>query len=199
VQAINGTRTFAVSLTELDAAGGVVLEVKLKPHRCRKEPTASGPKFVNLATGTTSSGEEFTIEGAVVHFGHGHTSFSLSLGLASSSHGSGGEATIGSEKPKAFSWQLGMECQPHEYAIVYGILAAPGASVEARTSTGLVPLTTVAIAPDLHSSGPLVYGVFSTLPSELVVLGSDGSALYTESLAARGKEEAEFCEGFEER
>jgi hypothetical protein len=79
------------------------------------------------------------------------------------------------------------------------ILAAPGASVLARTATGLVPLSTVPIAPDLHSGGPLVYGVFSTLPSELVVLGSDGSTLYIESLAAKGKEEAEFCEGYEER
>jgi hypothetical protein len=30
------------------------------------------------------------------------------------------------------------------------------------------------------------------------VLGSDGSTLYTESLAARGKEEAEFCAGYTE-
>jgi hypothetical protein len=56
----------------------------------------------------------------------------------------------------------------------------------------------VAIAPDLHPGGPLVYGVFSTLPSELIVQSSDGSTLYTESLAAKGKEEAEFCEGYEE-
>jgi hypothetical protein len=92
-----------------------------------------------------------------------------------------------------------MECKPHEYAVIYGTLAAPGASVLARTAAGLVPLTTVPIAADLHSGGPLAYGVFSTLPSELVVQNSAGSTPYTESLAATGKEEAEFCEGYEER
>jgi hypothetical protein len=91
-----------------------------------------------------------------------------------------------------------MECQPHEFAIVYGILSPPGDSVLARTPAGLVPLTKVAIAADLHSGGPLVYGVFSTLPSELVVLRSDGSTLYSESLATKGKEEAEFCAGYAE-
>jgi len=54
------------------------------------------------------------------------------------------------------------------------------------------------VAADLHSEGPLVYGAFSTLPSELVVRGSDGAILYSESLAARGREEAEFCQGYAE-
>ena len=197
VQAINSARLYAVSLTELDASGRVILTVKLRAHRCRREPTVSGPTFVDLATGATPSGEEFTIQGVVFHTGHKHTSFSLSLEAGTRQNTD--EITIGNAKPKAFPWQLRMECQPHEYAIIYGILAAPGATVLARTATGLVPLTTVVITPSLHSGGPLVYGVFSTLPSELVVLGSDGSTLYTESLAAKGKEEAEFCEGYEER
>ena len=43
-----------------------------------------------------------------------------------------------------------------------------------------------------------MYGVFSTLPSELVVLGGNGTTLYTESLVAKGNEEAEYCGGYAE-
>jgi hypothetical protein len=43
-----------------------------------------------------------------------------------------------------------------------------------------------------------VYGVFSALPSELTVLGANGSTVYSESLAAQATEAAQFCEGYEE-
>jgi hypothetical protein len=98
----------------------------------------------------------------------------------------------------AFQPSLSVECPPHESAVVYSILPAGGASVLARTSAGLVPLATAPIAPSLHSGGPLVFGAFSTLPSELVVLRSDGSTLYSESLATKDQEEREFCEGYAE-
>ncbi|HLH14466.1 MAG TPA: hypothetical protein VKV16_06720, partial [Solirubrobacteraceae bacterium] len=101
-------------------------------------------------------------------------------------------------KPKAFPWSLALECPPHEVAIVYGILAGPGASVLARTPQGLVPLTVVPLAADLHAKGPLVYGMFAALPSELVVRRADGSTLYSENLTARAREEAQFCEGYAE-
>jgi hypothetical protein len=196
VQAVRGPSPYPVSLTELDARGKVVLTVKLATERCRREPTVSGPAFVDLAKGTTPDGEPFTIEGVLVRFGRNQTSFSLSL--SAGLHSGRSEIEVGNVKPRAFKWSLGMECQPHEFAIVYGILSAPGASVLARTPEGLVPLTNVPLASDLHSEGPLVYGAFSTLPSELVVRRGDGSTLYTESLAVRGKEEAEFCAGYAE-
>jgi hypothetical protein len=198
VQAVRGYSRYPVSLTELDRDGHPVAVVKVK-FRCHNEPAASGPTFIDLAHGTTPGGDPFTIEATVVHFGKDETSFGLSLGLATAPNGNSEGSSTSESKPKAFSWQLGMKCQPHEATVVYGILAAPGASVLARTAAGLVPLTTVAIAPDLHSGGPLVYGAFSTPPSELVVLGSNGSTLYTESLVAKGEEEREFCEGYEER
>ena len=196
VQAVRGYSSYPVSLTELDAQGHVVRVVQLALLRCHREPPEKRPTFVKLAEAATPDGEPFTIEGIAFQFG-GHTSFNLELnaGLLTRRN----VIEVGNAaKPKAFPWSLAMECPPHEFAIVYGILAAPGDSVMARTSAGLVPLTKVAIAADLHSKGPLVYGVFATLPSELVVLGSDGSTLYTESLAARGKEEAEFCAGYTE-
>jgi hypothetical protein len=196
VQAVRGYSPYPISLTELDAKGDVVRVVQLKLLRCHREPPEKRPTFVKLAQGATPEGEPFTIEGIAFEFG-GHSSFNLELdaGLPARRN----VIEVGSAaKPKAFPWSLGMECPPHEFAIVYGILSAPGDSVMARTSAGLVPLTKVAIAADLHSKGPLVYGVFATLPSELVVLRSDGSTLYTESLAARGTEEAEFCAGYAE-
>jgi hypothetical protein len=47
--------------------------------------------------------------------------------------------------------------------------------------------------------GPVRSGVYATPPTEIVVEGSDGSVLYTESLAAKATEETEFCEGYAER
>jgi hypothetical protein len=199
VQAVRGYSSYPVSLSELDSNDRVVAVVMLRALRCHKEPAAKGPRFVSLVKGTVPTGEAFTIEGALVQFGHGNTSFSLDLHTAQHrAFGSESEIAVGNVKPKAFSWSLGLECPPHEYAIVYGMLRAPGSSVLARTPAGLVPLTKVAIAADLHPEGPLVYGVFATLPTELVVLGSDGSTIYTESLVARATEEAEFCAGYEE-
>jgi hypothetical protein len=81
---------------------------------------------------------------------------------------------------------------------VYGILRAPGDSVLARTPSGLVQLTKVPISAHLQSGGPLAYGVFAALPSELIVRRSDGTVLYAESLAKQGREQTEFCEGYGE-
>lgn len=196
VQAIRGYRPYPVSLTELDRNGNVVLVVKLKAHRCRREPASKGPSFVDLAKGTTPGGQPFTIQGVIFHFGK-HTDFSLTLASGLDVNREDSSILTGA-KPRAFSWSLGLECPPHEFAIIYGILSPPGDSVLARTPEGLVPLTQVPIAANLHSNGPLVYGVFSTLPSELIVRRSDGSTLYSESLAVRAKEEAEFCQGYAE-
>jgi hypothetical protein len=199
VQAVRGYSHYPVSLTELNAQGKVVLVVSVKAARCKKTPPPVGPTFVNLATGTTPEGQEFAIQGYVVHL-QNQRSFGLNpLGIGVQ-EGDEIAPSVSTEKtkPKTFPWRLASECPPHEFAIVYGILAAPGTSVLARTPAGLVPLTTVSLAPDLSSGGPLDYGVFSTLPSELVVQGSDGSTLYTENLTAKAKEQSEFCEGYVE-
>lgn len=41
----------------------------------------------------------------------------------------------------------------------------------ARTPQGNVALNVVPVESRVHAKGPLVYGVFSALPSELTVLG----------------------------
>lgn len=102
-------------------------------------------------------------------------------------------------QPKQFQWDVSTECAPHPYVLLAGILAPPGASVLARTSAGLTPLAKVEPAASTHASGPLFYGVYSTLPSELVIERSGGSVLYTESLATKATEETEFCEGYVEQ
>ena len=50
----------------------------------------------------------------------------------------------------------------------------------------------------MHAKGPLVYGVFSALPSALTVVGANGSTVYTENLQAKAAEAAQFCEGYAE-
>lgn len=79
-----------------------------------------------------------------------------------------------------------------------GILLRPGASILVRTPAGLVPLTKVELAASIPAEGPLFYGVYATTPTEIVVERSNGSILYTESLAAKATEETEFCEGYAE-
>jgi hypothetical protein len=197
LQAVRGYSPHPVSLTELDRDGHVVSVRKLSKVRCRRRPHTTGPVFVDLATGTAPGGQSFTIQASIFHFGR-HTSFNLELPVRGTPDGISEEVIGGGPKPKAFPWAVASECAPHEFSIVYGVLAAPGDSVLARTAEGLVPLTKVPIAANLHSGGPLLYGAFSTLPSELVVRRSDGSTLYSESLAARGKEDTEFCEGYAE-
>lgn len=198
VQSVRGYKAHPVSLTELDASGRPVKTLKVG-FRCHRERSPRGPTFVTLAHGMTPENEPFTIQGVLVHFDRNQTSFSLTLGLTSLNHGGEeGSSELSGPKSKTFPWSLGNECQPHEFAIIYGILTAPGDSVLAQTQAGLVALTKVELAPSLHSDGPLFYGTFTTMPSELIVRRADGSTLYAESLVTKAKEEAEFCEGYAE-
>jgi hypothetical protein len=70
--------------------------------------------------------------------------------------------------------------------------------VVARTPEGAVALDAIPVEPRVHAKGPLVYGVFNALPSELTVLGANGSTLYAENLQAKAAEAAQFCEGYAE-
>jgi hypothetical protein len=56
----------------------------------------------------------------------------------------------------------------------------------------------VPVEPRVHAKGPLVYGVFSALPTELTVLAANGSTVYTENLQATATEATQFCEGYAE-
>jgi hypothetical protein len=201
VQSLRPRTPHAMSLTELDREGKVVRVVKLAPFPCEVEPRSQeGPTFVPLARGSTPEGEPFTIDGVLVHVGREETSFNLSLEAGTEGQANEGEERSSGDqiRPRIFSWSLATGCPPDTYSILYGTLAAPGTSVSALTSGGLVPLTEVQLASNLHAEGPLFYGVFPTPPTELVVQGSDGETLSTDSLTARAQEEREFCEGYGE-
>jgi hypothetical protein len=193
-QEILGGTTHAVSLVEMNAGASVVLTVKLPRYRCIKSSKEPEKLLTRkeLASGSTPEGETFTISA----FGgfNGEPFLSVDTGLAPALN----EPAIGRGASKAFPWSLSIGCTPHPYAILYGILVPPGESVTARTPGGAVALNVVPVEPDLHAKGPLVYGVFSTLPTELTVFGVNGSTVYTENLQAKATEAAQFCEGYAE-
>jgi hypothetical protein len=193
-QEIRGSTSHAVSLAELNTGEDIVLTVALPRYHCvksRKEPEGL-PTSTELATGHTPEGEPFTIS----TFGsfNGQPSLSVDTGVDPELN----EIAIPPDVAKAFPWSLSIGCAPHPYAILYGILAPPGESVTAQTPQGAIALNVAPIEPRLHAKGPLVYGVFSALPSELTVLGSSSSTVYTENLQAKATEATQFCEGYAE-
>jgi hypothetical protein len=193
-QEIRGSTSHAISLVELNTGGGVVLTMKLPQYRCvksRKEPEEL-PTDTELASGRTPEGETFTISA----FGslNDEPFLSVDTGVDPGLN----EIAIGPGASKAFPWSLSIGCAPHPYAILYGILMPPGKSVVAQTPQGAVALNVVPVEPLLHAKGPLAYGVFSALPTELTVLGANGSTVYTENLQAKATEAAQFCEGYAE-
>jgi len=194
-QEIRGSSSHAVSLIELNAGNEVVLTLHLPRYRCVKprHQQEFPLNVAELATGHTPDGEPFTIS-AFGEF-NGAPGLSVDAGVNPELN----ELTLEElQSPKAFPWSLSIGCAPHPYAILYGILAPPGTSVTAQTPQGAVALNVVPAEARLHAKGPLVYGAFSALPSELIVRRSDGSTVYTESLVAKDKEAAEFCEGYVE-
>jgi hypothetical protein len=192
-QELRGSTSHAVSLEELNVGGSVVLALHLPRHHCVKPPGQSEtglPTSTELATGHTPEGKPFTIHSYGTF--NGQPSLNVDTGLDPELGEPAFDAT------KAFPWSLSIGCAPHPYAIFYAILRPPGESVTARTPQGVVALSVVPLEPRLHVKGPLVYGVFSVLPSELTVLGANGSTVYTENLQAKAVEAAQFCEGYAE-
>jgi hypothetical protein len=200
-QELRGSTSHAVSLVEVNAGGGIALTMKLPRYHCvkpRGQSETGLPTNTELATGHTTEGEPFTIS----TFGSLNTEpsdilkplLSVDIGVNPELN----EPVIPPGASKAFPWSLSIGCAPHPYAILYGILAPPGESVTAQTPQGAVALNVVPLEPRLHAKSPLVYGVFSALPSELTVLGANGSTVYTENLQAKATEAAQFCEGYAE-
>jgi hypothetical protein len=196
IEAFRANKPYPVSVQELGRDGKVLRTVRLGRVRCTKQLAGhevGPPRIVNLATVQVPAGELLTIS-AISHRVGRQTEFSLMPGPSPRNS----EAPEEHGKPKQFPWELSTECAPHPYTLLDGILAPPGASVLARTPTGLAPLTKVELAASTHAEGPLFYGVYETPPTEIVVQSSDGTVLYTENLAAKATEETEFCEGYAE-
>ena len=197
IDAFRGYNPHPVSVQELSRDGSVLRTVSLRRVRCTQKPVTDAPgppEPVNLATVNAPSGEPLIIA-AILHRVGRQTEFSLGLQPGMRQSGRGEEHG----KRNQFQWLLSTECAPHPYSLLDGILTPPGASVLVRTPAGLAPLAKVELAASMHAGGPLFYGVYATTPTEIIVERSDGSVLYTESLAAKATEETEFCEGYAER
>jgi hypothetical protein len=193
-QEIRGSTSHAVSLVELNTGGGVVLTVKLPQYRCIESHTEpEGLRTsTELASARTPEGEPFTISA----FGglNREPFLNVDIGVDPGIN----KPAIGPGASEAFPWSLSIGCAPHPYAIIYGILMPPGKSVVAQTTQGTVALNIVPAEPRVHAKGPLAYGVFSTLPTELMVLAANGSTISTENLQAKATEATQFCEGYAE-
>ncbi|HSZ12543.1 MAG TPA: hypothetical protein VK790_00725 [Solirubrobacteraceae bacterium] len=207
-QAVRGPSPIPVSLTELGPQGETLAVVKLPPVvECTKNPK----KFlrdgiVRLIHEAAPQAPAFTIR-AESYRELGVPYFELSLereGEGETLFGENGANAIEQalEQPPGlrgrlpvFKAQAAAGCKPQPYVILYGLLRAPRDTVLALVSGKLVPLRTVAIPAHLHAHGMLAYGVFSPLPTEVVIHNARGATVASESLSQAAAEATETCEG----
>jgi hypothetical protein len=190
-QIVRGPAPYPVSLAELDAHGRTLRSVRLPARRnCHKTRFAPTPR--TIATGTTPGGTSFSIKATSVRL---RTHRELFLDVVALDESRADLETVGAAPLRYFNWRLTTSCAPAPYAIVYGQLKQPGDTVLAQTASGVVTLQKAAIPSALHEAGTVAYGAFAALPTELIVQDAAGHTLARESLATRGHEELEYCEG----
>ncbi len=204
-QVVRGPLPIPISLTEVDAHGKALRTLKL-PHtvKCTKQPPERPPRKVTIASGSLPQGPSFSITGERTGAMR-ETHFALSAevsaeegfgGIISSS--SGNFIPIGGGfRPKSspFVLQMHTGCQPHGYAILYGVLRSPTDTVLARGSGGVQPFQRVRIPANLHAHGVLAYIALPALPGEVLVRTPVGKTVFTENLTLRLREATETCEG----
>jgi hypothetical protein len=207
-QAVRGPSPIPVSLTELDAQGHALAVLTLpKVVQCTKNPVKFAPGgVVRLARGSFPSGQAFTIR-AERYRKLGVARFEFKLEGGEEELLGGGHFETGDEDgflpesrrvgpvPRVFDPQTSGACKPQPYEIVYGLLKAPRDTVLARVSGKLVPLRKVAIPARLHAGGVLAYGVFSPLPTALLVRNARGRTIATEDVSQEARTHTETCEG----
>lgn len=216
-QAVRGPSPIPVSLTELDTHGNTLAVLKLPAVvECTKKLVKYFPGgLVELAHGNLPAGPSFSIHAERYReLGHIHFKLKFTASNEESLAGSGGgdllESTGAAEaegsslvfpghpiqQPQAFERQTSSGCVPQSYAIVYGILRAPGDVVLARVSGTLIALSKVAIPARLHVGGVLAYGAFSPIPTELLTRDASGKLVSVDSnFATAAKATIETCEG----
>ena len=218
-QVVRGPSPVPVSLTEVDVHGRALRTVKLPGTAACVKQSLKRPHSVirTIASGSLPQGPSFSINGERSHrFSIGGerssaksaTHFDLSVevaveegagGLVSGAGGIvvGGSSVGGTPTPKSspFALQMATGCQPHEYAILFGVLSAPADTVLARSSGSLQPFQRVRIPASLHVRGVLAYIPLAAVPSEVLVRTPTGKTVFTENLANRASEARETCEG----
>jgi hypothetical protein len=201
-QAVRGPSPIPVSLTELDAHNRALRTVKLNRIReCSKHPITFLPGGVRtLVHGAAPGGPTFAIVGERYRYeGEVHFELKAEIGEQRLLGGGSLSALGGTERPGQKPGPVLLEirkgCQPHEYAILYGLLKSPRDIVLARTAGALRPLHHVRMPASLHAHGVLVYIALSQVPSEVLVRTPSGKTVFTEHLARLARETAETCEG----
>jgi hypothetical protein len=219
-QGLRGPSPYPVSLSELGARGRIVAVVRLPAERHCRERRVTEARIVTLAHGATAAGASFTISAGVASrnavgrnllrgvprvllvvtgdaFGEDDDNLLEANGLLEAAGAPAGRAS-GRQTGPLQSPSLQASCPPGEAAIFYGLLRAKGDTASMRTAKGLVPLAKVPLPAELHEPADLLWGVFETVPSELVVQGPGGTRVYAERLEGLAHEHREFCEGFAE-
>jgi hypothetical protein len=221
-QAVRGPSPIPVSLTELDAQGGELAVVQLPAVlECTRNEVKYVPGGnVVLVRESPPQLPAFAIRAESYRkLGSPHFELDLEL-LGNELQVSGdrsfedvveqgfytpgaqtftslpsGQAFTPQQGAQTFAAKASAGCEPHPYAIVYGLLKAPHDTVLARVAGELVPLRTVAIPTRLHAGGVLVYGAFSPLPSELLIRDARGRTVASDDLSQAATAETETCEG----
>lgn len=214
-QVVRGPSPIPVSLTEVDVHGKALRTVKLpRTAECTKHSLKRLPRAIRtIASGSLPQGPSFSIVGersssfsisGERSSGISRTHFDLSVEVAAEEGAGGIISSSGSliavgERPRPksspFALQMKTGCQPHEYAILYGVLRAPTDTVLARSSGSLQPFQRVRIPASLHVRGVLAYIALPALPSEVLVRTPTGKTIFTENLAHPAREAKETCEG----
>jgi hypothetical protein len=202
-QVLRGPSPVPVSLTELGAGGKVLRVVRLPHiHPCVKKRFRF-PKTTTrtIVRGRLAGGPSFAIVGERTKFmGHVSTDVNAQTNEQVTGGFSIGEnygAAGRHRRPPPFTLKRKTGCQPHEYAILYGVLKAPKDTVLVRLggSGTLQPLRRARIPASLHIHGVLAYIALPAVPEELLVRDSSGKTVVATKLAAAGREARETCEG----
>jgi hypothetical protein len=204
-QVVRGPSPIPVALIEVDAHGRVLRTVRLpRTARCARPSLKLLPGGTRtIARGSLPQGPSFSIVGErYILLGHMHFALRVKIAAEAGFGGLiGGASTIvvgGHLKPKSstpFALKMETGCQPHEYAILYGILKAPTDTVLVRSSGSLQALRRVRIPASLQVHGVLAYIALPAMPSELLVRTPAGKTIFIEKLAGRARNVKETCEG----
>jgi hypothetical protein len=204
-QVVRGPSPVPVALIELDAHGRMLRTVRLpRTARCARPSLKLLPGGIRtIARGSLPQGPSFSIIGERDSL-MGKIHFDLRVEVAAGAEvgdlirGASSIVVGGHLKPKPsppFALKMRTGCQPHEYAILYGVLKAPTDTVLARSSGSLQPLRRVRIPASLHVHGVLAYIALPAVPNELLVRTPTGKTIFTEKLAGRALTAKETCEG----
>jgi hypothetical protein len=205
-QVVRGPSPIPLSLAEIDPAGKVLRTVKLpRTERCVKHHYKPAPTYVRtVAHAVLPAVGSFVIVGEREEREYSEARFTAEAeDEGGFGFGAGGILSAGGALPdrfgvprtSPFKRQMEKGCQPHEYAIVFGVLSAPRDTVLVRSAGSLMPLHRARIPGILRVHGVLAYIVLPAVPTEVIVRAPSGKTLSIERLAPEAREEKEFCEG----